>query len=41
MGASVDYLQNDPKTGRLSYRRAYPPDLRPYIPGKTASAPAN
>jgi hypothetical protein len=31
MGASVKYLQRDKKTGRLSYRRAFPAHLRPYI----------
>lgn len=34
MGASVKYLHRHPKTGRLSFRRAYPPDLRPHIPGQ-------
>jgi integrase len=34
MGASVDYLLRDSKTGRLSYRRAYPEELRPFVPGK-------
>lgn len=33
MGASVDYLHEDRKTGRLSYRRAYPPKLREFIRG--------
>jgi len=32
MGASVDYLHEDQKTGRLSYRRVYPPKLREFIP---------
>jgi len=31
MGVSVRYLQKDSKTGRLSYRRAFPAHLRPYI----------
>ena len=34
MGASVDYLHEDPKTGRLSFRSVFPPELRPFIPGK-------
>lgn len=33
MGASVDHLQAHPKTGRLSYRRVYPAELRPFITG--------
>jgi integrase len=33
MGASVDYLFKDPKTGRLSYRRVYSAELRPHVPG--------
>ena len=33
MGASVDYLQRDRKTGRLSFRRVFPTELRPFIPG--------
>lgn len=35
MGLSVEYqhVQADKRTGRLSYRRVYPPELRPYIPG--------
>lgn len=33
MGAAVDYLQEDKNTGRLSYRRVYPTNLRPFIPG--------
>lgn len=32
MGASVDYLTQDRKTGRLWYRRVYPPALRSFIP---------
>lgn len=28
----MDYLHQDPKTGRLSYRRAFSADLRPYVP---------
>lgn len=38
MGASVKYLHRHPKTGRLSFRRAYPPDLRPHIPGQLVGA---
>lgn len=34
MGLIVEYLQKHPKTGRLSYRRAFPPDLRRFIPGE-------
>lgn len=34
MGASVEYLYRHPKTGRLSYRRAFPPHLRPHVPGQ-------
>ena len=34
MGAAVDYLLKDRRTGRLSYRRPYPADLRPHIPGR-------
>lgn len=33
MGASVDYLQAHWKSGRLSYRRAFPPELRRFIAG--------
>ena len=33
MGASVDYLHRDKKTGRLSFRRVYPASLRRHIPG--------
>ncbi|HEX7820299.1 MAG TPA: hypothetical protein VF463_06740 [Sphingobium sp.] len=32
LGASVEYLQRDGKTGRLSYRRIFPAELRPFIP---------
>jgi hypothetical protein len=32
MGYMVRHIQADPKTGRLSYRRAYPAHLRPFIP---------
>lgn len=28
----MEYLQEDRKTGRLSYRRVYPANLRPFIP---------
>lgn len=35
MGASVDYLIKDPKTGRLSFRRVYPAELRPHVPGQS------
>ena len=34
MGVCVKYLHRHPKTGRLSYRRAYPDELRPYIPNQ-------
>ena len=34
MGASVEYLHRHPKTGRLSFRRAFPPLLRLHIPGQ-------
>ena len=34
MGASVDYLHRHTTTGRLSFRRAYPPELRRHIPGQ-------
>jgi hypothetical protein len=34
MGASVDHLQRQSKTGRLSYRRVFPAELRPHIPGQ-------
>lgn len=33
MGVMVQYLQADKKTGRLSYRRAFPSALRPYVAG--------
>ena len=33
MGASVTHLQRQVKTGRLSFRRAFPVELRPHIPG--------
>lgn len=33
MGASVRYLQRDPWTGQLSFRRVYPASLRPFING--------
>lgn len=33
MGASVDHLQRQAKTGRLSFRRDYPPEVRPFIAG--------
>lgn len=39
MGASVEYLQKDPRSGRLSYRRAFSPDLRPFIPSKNGVGP--
>jgi len=32
MGKSVPWVQEDPKTGRLIYRRAYPEDVRPFLP---------
>jgi hypothetical protein len=31
---NVRYLHRNPTTGRLSFRRAYPPELRPHIPGQ-------
>ena len=34
MGIYVKHTQIDRKTGRLSYRRAFPSDLRPYLPKK-------
>ena len=34
MGASVDHLQRHPRTGRLSFRRVYPLEVRQYIPGR-------
>lgn len=34
MGASVDYLVSHPQTGRLMFRRAFPADLRPFVPGR-------
>jgi integrase len=34
MGASVEHLQRHLKTGRLSFRRAFPVELRPYIPNQ-------
>lgn len=33
MGYSVKYLEGHPNTGRLSYRRIYPAELRHLIPG--------
>ena len=32
MGVYVKYTQVDRQTGRLSYRRAFPPALQPYLP---------
>jgi hypothetical protein len=32
MGVTVKHVLIDKKTGRLSYRRVYPSDLRPFIP---------
>lgn len=34
MGASVDHLQRHAKTGRLSFRKAFPSELRPHIPNQ-------
>lgn len=34
MGMMVRYVEADKKTGRLSYRRVFPPALRPHIPGQ-------
>ena len=31
MGIVVKHILKHPKTGRLSFRRAYPPELRPFI----------
>lgn len=33
MGIVVKHVQPHPKTGRLCFRRAYPPELRAFIPG--------
>ncbi|MFL6843881.1 MAG: hypothetical protein ACJ8ER_03255 [Allosphingosinicella sp.] len=30
----MEHLQKDPRTGRLSFRRAFAPELRPHIPGQ-------
>lgn len=32
MGKSLDWVREDPKTGRLLFRRAYPVSLRPFLP---------
>jgi hypothetical protein len=32
MGAALEHVERDPKTGRLTYRRVYPLALRPFIP---------
>lgn len=32
VGIVVKHILKHPKTGRLSFRRAYPPELRPFIP---------
>jgi integrase len=41
MGIIVKHVQSHPKTGRLSFRRAYPPELLPFIPaGRAGKAPA-
>lgn len=32
MGVYVKYTEQYKKTGRLSYRRVFPPELRPLIP---------
>lgn len=34
MGKKIPYTVVDPKTGRLSYRRRYPAELRPFIPAQ-------
>lgn len=34
MGASVEHLQRHSKTGRLSFRRTFPVELRPFIPNR-------
>ena len=31
MGQLLAYILKDKKTGRLSYRRAYPPELIPFL----------
>ena len=32
MGKTLDYIITNKKTGRLSFRRRYPADLRPFVP---------
>lgn len=32
MGVTLRYVEADKKTGRLSYRRVYPPDVRRFVP---------
>lgn len=40
MGILVQHVQSHPKTGRLSFRRAFPPHLLPFIPaGPSGRAP--
>lgn len=34
MGMVVRYVESDKRTGRLSYRRVFPPALRPHVPGQ-------
>lgn len=34
MGVMVRYVEADKRTGRLSYRRIYPAELRPFVPGQ-------
>lgn len=36
MGAALDHVERDPKTGRLIYRRVYPHALRQFIPPPNA-----
>lgn len=39
MAVPVPYVQEHAKTGRLSFRRVYPPELRPFIDSTGASGP--
>lgn len=32
MGVCVDYIQKDKRSGRLTYRRVFPPELRRHVP---------
>lgn len=40
MAVPVPYVQRHLKTGRLSFRRVYPPELRPFIDSKGAASPS-